>query len=77
MSQYKVRNWSQYNEYLKKRGSLFLWVSDDALKKWKATKNPHSIGAPRKYSDDAILCMMVVKSVYHLPYRQLIGFIIT
>jgi len=29
MSQYKVRNWSQYNESLKKRGSLSLWITGD------------------------------------------------
>jgi hypothetical protein len=74
MSQYKVRNWSQYNESLKKRGSLSLWISEDAIKKWKSPKNPRFIGAPQKYSDDSILCMMMLKIVYHLPYRQLIGF---
>lgn len=76
MSQYKVRNWSEYNESLKKRGALSLWISDDAVKKWKASRNPHFIGAPVQYSDDAILCMLMVKSVYNLPYRQLIGFLI-
>ena len=77
MSQYKVRNWSQYNESLKNRGSIFLWVSDDALKKWQVLKDPHFIGAPPKFSNDAILCMMVLKSLYHLPYRQLIGFLLS
>lgn len=76
MSRYKVRNWSQYNESLKKRGSLSLWISEDAIKKWKSPKNPRFIGAPQKYSNDAILCMMMLKVVYHLPYRQLIGFIV-
>lgn len=75
MSQYKVRNWSQYNESLKKRGSLSLWISEDSIKKWKSPKNPRFIGAPQKYSDDAVLCMMLLKVVYHLPYRQLIGFL--
>lgn len=76
MSRYKVRNWSQYNESLKKRGSLSLWISEDAIKKWKSPKNPRFIGAPQKYSNDAILCMMMIKVVYHLPYRQLIGFLV-
>lgn len=75
MSQYKVRNWSQYNESLKKRGSLSLWISEDALEKWRPSKDPHFIGAPLQYSDDAILCMMALKVVYQLPYRQLVGFI--
>jgi hypothetical protein len=75
MSQYKVRNWPQYNESLKKRGSLSLWISEDAIEKWRSSKNPRFIGAPQQYSDDAILCMMTLKVVYSLPYRQLIGFI--
>lgn len=75
MSQYKVRNWSQYNESLKKRGSLTLWIEESAIQKWKALKKSHSVGAPQKYSNDAILCMMTVKAVYHLPYRQLAGFL--
>ena len=75
MSQYKVRNWSQYNESLKKRGSISLWISEDAIKKWQPSKDPHFIGAPQQYSDDAILCMMALKVVYNLPYRQLVGFV--
>jgi len=77
MSQYKVRNWSQYNESLQKRASLSVWISEDALKKWKSAKNPYFIGAPQQYSNDAILCMMTLKVIYHLPYRQLVGFLIS
>lgn len=77
MSRYKVRNWSQYNESLKKRGSLSLWISEDAIEKWQSPKDSHFIGAPQQYSDDAILCMMTLKVVYSMPYRQLVGFIIS
>jgi hypothetical protein len=77
MSQYKVRNWSQYNESLKKRGSLSLWISEDSIEKWQSPKDPHFIGAPKLYSDDAILCMMALKIVYGLPYRQLVGFVLS
>lgn len=77
MSQYKVRNWSQYNESLKKRGSLSLWISEDAIKKWQPPKDPNFLGAPQQYSDDAILCMMALKVVYNLPYRQLVGFVLS
>jgi Transposase DDE domain len=75
MSQYKVRNWPQYNKSLQKRGSLSLWISQDSIKGWKSPKNPHFIGAPQQYSDQAILCMMALKVVYGLPYRQLVGFV--
>lgn len=77
MSRYKVRNWTQYNESLKKRGSIYLWVSEDAIEKWQSLKDPHFIGAPKQYSDDAILCMMALKVVYHMPYRQLVGFVLS
>ena len=77
MSQYKVRNWPEYNASLKNRGSLLLWISEDAIEKWKPQKDPHFIGAPQQYSDDAILCMMALKVVYSLPYRQLVGFVIS
>jgi len=75
MSRYKVRNWSEYTESLKKRGSLTLWISEDVIQKWQSPKDPHFIGAPQQYSDDAILCMMTLKLVYRLPYRQLVGFV--
>jgi hypothetical protein len=74
MSQYKVRNWSEYNKSLENRGNISFWVHENAIKKWKAPKVAHFIGAPKAYSDDAILCMMMVKMVFHLPYRQLVGF---
>lgn len=77
MSQYKVRNWSQYNKSLTNRGNLFFWIDQNAIKKWKAGKDPHFIGAPRQYSDDAILCMLAIKVIFHQPYRQLIGLFIS
>jgi DDE family transposase len=77
MAQYKVRNWSQYNESLKKRGSLSIWISGDAIEKWQPPKDPHFIGAPQQYSDDAILCIMALKVVYGLAYRQLVGFVLS
>jgi hypothetical protein len=77
MSQYKVRNWSEYNKSLTNRGNLFFWIDQKAIKKWKAGKDPRFIGAPRQYSDDAILCMLAIKIIFHQPYRQLIGLFIS
>lgn len=74
MSQYRVRNWSEYNKSLTNRGNIFLWVHPEIAKVWRAKKNPRFIGAPHEYSDDAILCMMTIKAIFHQPYRQLIGF---
>lgn len=74
MSRYKVRNWPEYSKSLTNRGNIFLWIHEDVIKAWRAKKDPRFIGAPKEYSDDAILCMMTIKTVFHQPYRQLIGF---
>lgn len=60
---------------MEKQGSLSLWISEDAIKRWRSPTDPHFIGAPEKYSDDAILYLMTLKVVYGLPYRQLVGFV--
>jgi len=74
MVQYKVRNWSQSSKSLENRGNISFWVTEDALVQWRAAKDPEFIGAPRQYADEAILCLMMLKMVQHLPYRQLVGF---
>ncbi|MCA1567043.1 MAG: transposase, partial [Acidobacteria bacterium] len=44
---YRLRNWSQYNKALVRRGSLTLWVSDDLIAQWRETKRTGKRGAPR------------------------------
>ena len=31
---YRLRNWSEYEEGLKNRGSLTIWFTEDAIKSW-------------------------------------------
>jgi hypothetical protein len=31
---YKITNWKDYNQALKQRGSLTVWLSDDLEKNW-------------------------------------------
>ena len=31
---YRLRNWSQYNQALVKRGNLTVWFSEDVLDQW-------------------------------------------
>jgi hypothetical protein len=33
---YKVTNWREYNEALKQRGSLTVWLSEDLEENWLA-----------------------------------------
>jgi hypothetical protein len=70
---YKVTNWKEYNEGLKKRGSLRLWIKADIAEQWKY-KGVRKRGGQQQYSDIAIELCLVVRKVYHLPLRQTEGF---
>lgn len=72
---YRVRNWKQYNRSLVQRGSITLWVSEDALQSWHVHDKPHQRGRPQEYSDQAILCALSLKAVYHLTFRGAQGFL--
>lgn len=37
-ARYNVKNWPEYDQALKNRGSLTIWLTDDAIKAWQ-TKN--------------------------------------
>ncbi|MCP4450137.1 MAG: hypothetical protein GY809_01640 [Planctomycetes bacterium] len=66
---YRVRNWRTYNQALIARGGLTFWIDEAALTTWGNTQASHCPGAPRIYSDTAIQCAVVVKSVYRLSLR--------
>ena len=75
-TKYRIRNWSEYNKALVNRGSLTIWFSETAIKGWLA-HNHKGRGRPKIYSDEAILCALIVKAVYRLPFRALRGFILS
>lgn len=70
---YRIRNWKQYNDALVNRGSLTLWVDQEALRAWRH-QGPARRGAQFRYSDMAIQCVLTLRSVYHLPLRATEGF---
>lgn len=73
---YHIRNWSEYNRALVNRGSLTIWLSEDTLAKWHAASSSIR-GRPRIYSDEAILCALMIKAVYKLPFRALRGLLLS
>lgn len=75
-TKYKIRNWAEYNRGLVNRGRVTIWFTEDIIKSWLA-KNGRKRGRPKIYSDEAILCALVVKAVYRLPLRALRGFILS
>ncbi len=72
---YSIHNWKQYNKALIERGSITLWFSEDAINKWHAVDEKKSKGRPQIYSDEAILCALLIKTIYNLPLRALQGFL--
>jgi len=58
-----------------KRGSLTIWIDDDVLANWHpSVEGKRKRGGQVQYSDQAIECLLMLKAVYGLPYRQTIGF---
>ena len=72
---YRIRNWPDYNRALVNRGSLTIWF-EDSPKKWLAKSRSGHQGRPQLYSDEAILCALVIRAVFHLPLRALRGFLL-
>src|SRR3954453_12069043 len=66
---FKVTNWSTYEAGLRRRGSLTLWVSDEAIAAWGAPprKTP---GGQARTSEPAIETALMVRLVFHQPLRQ-------
>ena len=74
---YRVGNWNQYNKSLVNRGSITFWFSQDSINQWQAKKNPNHFGRPKVFSDSAILTILMIRHIYHLPLRALEGFIVS
>jgi hypothetical protein len=70
---YKITNWRKYNESLVQRGSITFWFSDDVLEDWLHANDRPKVGHPFVYSDRAIECLLVLRELFRLPYRQTEG----
>ncbi|WP_372572603.1 IS5 family transposase [Ruegeria jejuensis] len=69
---HRVTNWPEYNEGLRQRGDLTVWVSEDALGLWSAPRRTTRGGQPR-YSDLAIELCLTLGMVFKQPLRQTQG----
>ena len=70
---YRVTNWDSYNKSLIERGSITIWIDEEAIANWYY-EGPDQRGAQFEYSDECITCLLQLKAVFRLPYRQLQGF---
>ena len=69
---YRIRNWRAYNQALVRRGSLTVWVDQQALDAWNY-RGPAHWGGQYVYSDAAIQCLLTLRAVFHLPLRAAQG----
>ena len=70
---YKISNWREYNDALRNRGDIEIWVSDDLLEAWYEKERVHDgKGAPKKFTDLAIITCHEIRQVLALldfPWR--------
>jgi len=70
---YKITNWRSYNESLVQRGSITFLFSGDVMDQWDHPNEEPKAGRPFVYSDTAIECLLVLRELFRLPYRQTEG----
>ncbi len=70
---YKITNWRKYNESLVQRGSITFWFSEDVIDRWHHANDRPKVGHPFVYSDTAIECLLALRELFQLPYRQTEG----
>ncbi|MBB3571688.1 hypothetical protein FHX05_005837 [Rhizobium sp. BK491] len=69
-----VTNWAEYEAGLRRRGSLTLWVTPEALDGWSAPRRKTRGGQPL-YSDLAIETTLMLGVVFGLRLHQSEGFL--
>ncbi|WP_436873087.1 IS5 family transposase [Acinetobacter haemolyticus] len=69
---YRTTNWSSYNQALIKRGNISIWF--DPQTQWYA-KPQAKHGRNQTYSDTAIQCCLMIKSIFRLSLRMVTGFV--
>jgi hypothetical protein len=71
-ARYKIENWAEYNTALRRRGSLTVWVTPEAIAAW-APATTGRRGRPRSYSDIAIETGLMLRLAFGRPWRQTEG----
>jgi hypothetical protein len=70
---YKITNWRDYNESLVQRGDITFWFDEDVIDAWEHENDEPKIGRPFTYSDMAVECLLTMRELFRLPYRQTEG----
>jgi hypothetical protein len=71
---YRVTNGPEYDAALRRRGSLTVWFTDEAIAAWRAEPRTTPGGQPH-YSALAIRTALTMRAVFRLALRQTEGLI--
>ena len=71
---YKVMNWRDYETGLRKRGSLTIWFTEEAIAAWRAAPRT-TPGGQARYSDLAVETSLILRTGFHQPLRQTEGLV--
>ena len=66
---FKVQNWPEYEAGLRRRGSLTLWIEEDALAQWQSV-GPNG---QARYRDIAIETCLMLRAAFKMALRQTEG----
>jgi hypothetical protein len=55
------------------RGSITFWFCEETIDKWRHDNANPGVGHPFVYSDTAVECLLVLRELFQLPYRQTEG----
>jgi hypothetical protein len=69
---YRVANWREYDAALRRRGSLTVWFTDEAIEAWRAEPRT-TPGGQAYFSALAIAKALTMRAVFHLALRQTEG----
>ena len=69
---YRTSNWSSYNQALINRGNIAIWF--DPSTRWYAQAQGKQ-GRNPIYSDTAIQCCLMIKSLFRLSLRMVTDFV--
>jgi len=71
---FRVKNWREYEQSLRARSDITLWINQDAIDAWTPLQTGKQ-GAQPVYSDIAIETAIALRLLFHLPLRQTEGFL--
>ncbi|MFT7622485.1 MAG: hypothetical protein ACI9WU_001658 [Myxococcota bacterium] len=64
----------RYEAALRKRGDITFWFDEEAIDAWRGPRSGRP-GGQHRYSDRAIVTVLTLRAVFHLPLRQSEGFV--